>query len=124
MERVRQVLGVRHVIRVCSSAEHAKVMAAAERLLEHADVIRRSGVNLAGMTLPKAQFTCYTLFCSEAGPLLANLSEALWLGHARRLHQHLGLCQTRALVQAQALRSTTAMRCGSPASSPFRTTSG
>ena len=53
LERVRQVLGVRHVIRVCSSAEHAKVMAAAERLLEHADVIRQSGVNLAGMALPK-----------------------------------------------------------------------
>ena len=87
MEQVRQQLGMRHVIRVCSSAEHAKVMAAAERLLEHADIIRQSGINLAGMALPENEFACHSLLYSEAGPLLTKMSEAFWLGHACRHHQ-------------------------------------
>ena len=52
LERVRVALGVRHIIRVCSSSEQAKVIAAAQRLLDNADAIKRLGLNLAGDSGP------------------------------------------------------------------------
>ena len=47
LERVREALGCRHVIRVCTNHDQSRVMEAAERLLQHAAAIRCS-VDLSG----------------------------------------------------------------------------
>ena len=47
LEQVREALGCKHVIRVCTNHDQSRVMGAAERLLQHAAAIRGS-VNLSG----------------------------------------------------------------------------
>ena len=59
---VRDALGAKHVIRVCSSYDQDKVAAAARRLLECAPAIRAAGVDLAGASL--AIDDCYELWDS------------------------------------------------------------
>lgn len=62
LEAVREALGAKHVIRVCSSYEQDKVLSAARRLLESAPAIRAAGVNLEGASL--AIDDCYELWDS------------------------------------------------------------
>jgi hypothetical protein len=52
---VKVALGLRHIIRVCSSSQQARVVEAARRLLANAEQIRQSGINLQGNV-----FTCLT----------------------------------------------------------------
>ncbi|GAB4823551.1 hypothetical protein N2152v2_010597 [Parachlorella kessleri] len=59
LEAVRAALGAKHVIRVCSSYEQDKVIAAAQRLLESAPVIR-TYVDLSGASL--AIDDCYEVW--------------------------------------------------------------
>ncbi len=51
LEEVQKALGLRQIIRICPSSEHDKVMAAARRLLLHADQIRASNAHLVGEQL-------------------------------------------------------------------------
>ncbi|KAL4436733.1 hypothetical protein ABPG75_003872 [Micractinium tetrahymenae] len=62
LEAVRQALGAKHVIRVCSSYEQDKVLTAARRLLDAAPAIRAAGVDLSGASL--AIDDCYELWDS------------------------------------------------------------
>ncbi|PSC70243.1 hypothetical protein C2E20_6326 [Micractinium conductrix] len=62
LESVREALGAKHVIRVCSSYEQDKVLGAARRLLEAAPAIRAAGVDLSGASL--AIDDCYELWDS------------------------------------------------------------
>lgn len=48
LERVREALGARHVIRVCASSDQSQVLSAAKRLLDNAEEIHAAGINLAG----------------------------------------------------------------------------
>lgn len=68
LEKVREVLGVRHVIRVCSNADQHKVIAAAKRLLRNAHKIVAAGIDLRGAPYlePRSPNTCTCLrHCAE-----------------------------------------------------------
>ncbi|KAL4858162.1 hypothetical protein ACK3TF_001655 [Chlorella vulgaris] len=62
LAEVRDALGAKHVIRVCSSYNQDKVLGAARRLLECAPAIRLAGVDLSGASL--AIDDCYELWDS------------------------------------------------------------
>lgn len=47
LEQVREALGCKHVIRICTNHDQSRVTGAAERLLQHAAAIRCS-VDLSG----------------------------------------------------------------------------
>eukprot|EP00891_Asterochloris_glomerata_P005651 jgi/Astpho2/5651/gw1.00079.112.1_t len=59
LEQVREALGCKHVIRVCTNHDQSRVTGAAERLLQHAAAIRCS-VDLSGASI--AIDDCYELW--------------------------------------------------------------
>lgn len=84
LDRVREVFGARHVIRVCPADSVPEVIAAAERLLESAEQLQRQGVDLSGACL--AIDDCYEVWDSgfisiphdfEVGELCVRLQAAL-----------------------------------------------
>lgn len=63
LEEIRAAFGAKHVVRVCgSTSDGAAVLDGARRLLEHAETIKRSGVDLRGASL--AIDDCYEVWGS------------------------------------------------------------
>jgi hypothetical protein len=62
LEQIRAAFGAKHVVRVCGATEGAAVMEGVRRLLDSADALKRSGVDLAGASL--AIDDCYEVWGS------------------------------------------------------------
>ena len=67
LERVREALDCKHVIRVCTNHDQSRVMEAAERLLQHAAAIRCSVDLSGGCCRPHVAISRSLLVCTSCG---------------------------------------------------------